>query len=230
MKYKIFCDESNHLSNDKSNLMVIGAISLPNNKVENINRHIKYLKHKYNANNELKWTKLNSNKKDFYTELLEFFFASIDLRFNAQVVLNKSLLNHREYNDGEPDNFYYKMYYYTLMPFLQPNNSYNIFIDYKDTKGSKRSKKLNEIIQNTFYGDIDCKFTIIHSNESQIIQLTDILIGAISYKNRQDIEHKSSIKKFIISKIEELSGIPLDISTPPWESKFRIYRFNPRSF
>ena len=48
MKYKIFCDESNHLLNTKSNLMVNGAILVNEEKVEEINRHIKYLKHKYN--------------------------------------------------------------------------------------------------------------------------------------------------------------------------------------
>jgi len=53
MKYKIFCDESNHLSSDKSNLMVIGGIAVNNERVEYINRYIKYLKHKYNATNEL---------------------------------------------------------------------------------------------------------------------------------------------------------------------------------
>ena len=229
-EYKIFCDESNHLSSDKSNLMVIGAISVNSEKVEYINRYIKYLKHKHNAKNELKWTKLNNNKKDFYQELLEFFFLSRDLKFNAQIVLNKSILNHKQYNDNEADNFYYKMYYYTLLPFLEPKNQYNIFIDYKDTKGGERVKKLNEIIKNSFYGNIDTQFTIIHSHESQIMQLTDLLIGAISYKNRQDIAHLSEIKRFIIRMIEKFSGLSLDTSTPQWEEKFRLFRFYPRSF
>jgi len=230
VKYKIFCDESNHLASDKSNLMVIGAINVPNDRVESINRYIKHLKHKYNANKELKWTKLNSNKKEFYKELLEYFFASTDLKFNAQVVLNKSILNHTKFNDGEADNFYYKMYYYTLLPFLKPNNSYNIFIDYKDTKGGKRAKKLKDVIHNTFYGEIDCQFTIINSKESQIMQLVDILIGAIGYKNRKDIKHTSYIKNYIIEQIESLSGVSLDVSTPEWEKKFRLYKFYPRSF
>lgn len=73
MNYKIFCDESNHLYSDKSDIMVIGGICCDDAQVEYLNRYIKYLKHKYNANNELKWTKLNTNKKEFYKELLEFF-------------------------------------------------------------------------------------------------------------------------------------------------------------
>ncbi len=228
MKYKIFCDESNHLRNDKSNLMVIGGIICPSEEVESVNRYIKYLKHKHNAMGELKWTKLNNNKKEFYKELLEFFFSSVYLKFNAQVVLNKSRLNHNQYNEGEADIFYYKMYYFSILPFLKPNQYFNIFIDYKDTKGGKRAKKLNEVIHNTFYGQINVDFTIIHSDESQIMQLTDVMIGAIGYKNRKDIEHSSEIKNFIISTIEDLGCVSLDTSTPQWEEKFRIYRFVPR--
>jgi len=229
-RYKIFCDESNHLASDKSDVMVIGSICCDSSAVEEINRYIKYLKHKHNATNELKWTKLNNNKKAFYQELLEFFFSRVDMRFNAQLVLNKSKLNHLKYNDGEADKFYYKMYYYALMLFLKPLESFNIFLDYKDTKGGQRVKKLNEVVENTFYGNINVLYTIIQSHESQIMQLTDILIGAISYKNRKDIEHKSEIKNYIIDSIEKLSGFDLEFSTPPWEEKFRMFRFEPREF
>lgn len=230
MNYKIFCDESNHLYNDKSDLMVIGGICCPSEEVEYINRYIKYLKHKHDANCELKWTKLNNHKKEFYRELLEFFFSRVNLKFNAQVVVNKSNLNHDKYNDGEADKFYYKMYYYALLPFLKPLETYNLFMDYKDTKGGQRVKKLKEVVRNTFYGGIDLNFTIIHSHESQIMQLSDIFIGAIGYKNREDIDKNSEIKNYIIDLIESLNGSALNISSPEWEEKFRIYRFRPRKF
>ena len=226
--YKIFCDESNHLYNDESDIMVIGGIRCDASQVEFINRYIKHLKHKHNANNELKWTKLNNNKREFYTELLEFFFSRIDMRFNTQVVIGKSNLNHDRYNDGVADKFYYKMYYYALLPFFNVDEKFNIFMDYKDTKGGRRVKELNNVVHNTFRGNIDTAYTIIHSHESQIMQLCDILIGAIGYKIRKDIEHTSKVKKFIVDELERLSGFELDYSTPEWEEKFRIYRFHPR--
>ena len=40
--YKIFCDESNHLESDKSDIMVIGGISCDSSQVEYMNRYIKY--------------------------------------------------------------------------------------------------------------------------------------------------------------------------------------------
>lgn len=60
---------TNHLHNDKSDLMVIGGIGCPSESVEFVNRTIKHLKHKHNAMGELKWTKLNNNKKAFYKGL-----------------------------------------------------------------------------------------------------------------------------------------------------------------
>ena len=47
-KYKIFCDESNHLENDSSNLMVLGAIQCVEEEVTKANKTIKYLRHKHN--------------------------------------------------------------------------------------------------------------------------------------------------------------------------------------
>ena len=91
MNYKIFCDESNHLLNDKSNVMVNGAICVPEEEVIDINKYIKYLKYKHNYYNELKWTKLIKSQKDFYIELIDYFFQS-NMRFKATFIHFMNLL------------------------------------------------------------------------------------------------------------------------------------------
>jgi len=40
MNFKIFCDESNHLESDSSNLMVLGAIQCPEEEVVKANKTI----------------------------------------------------------------------------------------------------------------------------------------------------------------------------------------------
>jgi len=227
--YKIFCDESNHLQKDSSNLMVVGSIQCSEEEVIKVNKTIKYLKHKYNYQKELKWTKLSMNQKEFYDELLKYFFSSLHLRFKGTLVLNKNLLQHDRF-DSNHDEFYYKMYYYTLRDFLCIDNEYKIYLDYKDCLGGKRAKKLQEVFLNQHYGHIEPQFTIIHSHESQILQLCDLLIGALGYKNREDIGHESEIKNYIVEVIEKHIGHQLDIGTPPWESKFNIFRYSPRNF
>lgn len=228
-QYKIFCDESNHLQTDNSNLMVLGSIQCPEEEVTQANKTIKYLKHKYNYQKELKWTKVSKNQKDFYDELLDYFFGSVNLRFKGTLVLNKDLLQHDKFNSNH-DEFYYKMYYYTIRDYLSVENTYKIYLDYKDCLGGKRVKKLQEVLSNEYHGRIEPQFTIIHSHESQLLQMCDLLIGALGYKNRQDIEHTSEIKTYIVDKIEACIGHQLDIGTPPWENKFNIFRYSPRNF
>jgi uncharacterized protein (UPF0333 family) len=102
------------------------------------------------------------------------------------------------------------------------SNEYKIYLDYKDINGGKRIKELQKRLGRNAN---KCDIYIIHSQESQILQLCDLFIGAISYKNRDDIEKNSEIKNFIISYVESKTRFEL-ISTPPWEEKFNIFKWN----
>lgn len=218
MKYKIFCGESNHLLNDKSNVMVNGAICVPEEEVVEINKYIKYLKHKHNYYNELKWTKVIKSQKDFYIELIDYFFES-NMRFKATFIPNKKEEVHKSYGNTH-DQFYYIVYHYTIRNFIERGSEYKIYLDYKDINGGKRVKKLEETLKIKGRGGV----FIIQSQESQILQLCDLFIGAISYKNRTDIEHKSEIKNFIIQYLEEKLQYEL-YETTPWVEKFNIFRW-----
>jgi len=218
MKYKIFCDESNHLLNDKSNVMVNGAICVPEEEVVEINKYIKYLKHKHNYYNELKWTKVIKSQKDFYIELIDYFFES-NMRFKATFIPNKKEEVHKSYGNTH-DQFYYIVYHYTIRNFIERGSEYKIYLDYKDINGGKRVKELEKTLKIKDRGGV----FIIQSQESQILQLCDLFIGAISYKNRTDIEHKSEIKNFIIQYLEEKLQYEL-YETAPWIEKFNIFRW-----
>lgn len=220
MKYKIFCDESNHLLNTKSNLMVNGAILVKEDEVEQINRDIKSLKYKHNYFNELKWTKLLNSKKDFYRELIDYFFDN-EMKFKATFIPNKKENVHEIYGNSH-DKFYYIVYFYTMRNFINPSDEYKIYLDYKDINGGKRIKELEKTLGQQAQ---KCDIYIIQSQESQILQLCDIFIGAIGYKNRTDLDtKKSEIKLFIIEYLEEKLGYPL-VATAPWIEKFNIFRW-----
>jgi len=199
--------------------MVNGAILLHEEEVEQINRDIKILKYKHSYYNELKWTKLLKSRKAFYIELIDYFFSS-NMRFKATFVPNKKKNIHKLYNYTH-DEFYYIVYFYTMRNFMNISHDYKIYLDYKDINGGKRIKKLQEKLGSNAHA---CDIYIIQSQESQVLQVCDLFIGAISYKNRTDIEHSSEIKNFIIEYIEHKTGYPL-VSTPPWEEKFNIFKW-----
>ncbi len=236
MKYKIFCDESNHLdfkdnSTLKSNVMVLGAIRVEEEQVEQINKHIKYLKHKHNYHKELKWTKLNISQKPFYDELLDLFFNDKHLKFQAVLIPNKKDLKHDIYNDGNADLFYYKMFYYVFRNLFETEVNIGekidakIYLDYKDSRCGIRMTQLKEVLQSKYKNNLSVEVFTTQSHESNIIQLTDLFIGAIAYKAREDLEHKSKIKNYIVNILEsKLHNKSLKINTPPWESKFNIFK------
>lgn len=227
--YKIFCDESCHLDSDKASIMVFGAIYCPTQNTEEITRSIKALRAQFSYKNEIKWTKLISKQLPFYKSLIDLFFSNQNIRFKATVVLNKELLNHEKFNNGSHLNFYHKIAYFSLRDFLTPDKRYLIYFDYMNTQGNERALKLREILKNGLYGQVAISTQIIRSHESNLLQLCDLLIGAIGYANRTDIPKTSVIKNQIVSYIKEKSRRDLDVGTPPWEDKFNLFLFSPRS-
>lgn len=224
---KLFCDESCHLECDAADIMVLGAISCEAKKSVSLNRHIKWLRHQHNYHTELKWTKLIAKQWPFYRALLDLLIDDEGVRFKATVVQHKGRLNHDFFNEGSHNTFYYKMFYYTLRDFLTTDYKYQIYLDYMDTLGGEKTKKLCQVLKSEGRENLEVKAYIVQSYESQLIQLCDLIIGAVGYKNRTDIAHESDIKKKIVKYLEKKLCHSLDYTTPPWERKFNIFRFVP---
>ena len=81
----------------------------------------------------------------------------------------------------------------------------------------------------TFY-DFDNRYIQIcqpvKSTESELLQMTDLLIGAISYINR-GLSGKPT-KLGIIKMLESSLSQSLKKTTPPWEEKFNLFIFSPK--
>jgi len=226
--YKIFCDESNYMLNDTSDIMINGAIKIDETYLLKVKKYIKYLRHKYSYYTEIKWTKLLTKQWNFYKELIDYFFDSDFMQFKATLVVNKSNAIHKKYN-RDHNEFYYVVYYYTLRDMMDLQSNFKIYFDYKDSLGGERVRKLKEIL--SYKGYQNSEFTIIQSNESQLIQLCDVFVGAIGYANREDIQKNSKIKKQIVeyldNKIRKSCQSSCTIfQTKPWEKKFNIFRWS----
>lgn len=225
--YKIFCDESCHLPHDSSNIMVFGALRCDAEAVKQVAYEIRKLRIAFNYHQELKWTKLIGSQIPFYAALIDLFANNEKLRFKATIVMNKCDLNHDRYNAGSHNTFYYKMAYYALRDFLKPNKVFRLYLDYMDTHGGEKAATLARVLN---YGSPESKVYahIIRSHESQLIQLVDLLIGAVTYANRSDIEKNSQVKNQIISLIESKLRQRCTDNSPPWADKFNLFMFTPR--
>ena len=226
--FNIYCDESCHLEHDGQPIMVIGGIWCPTSGVKSISRQIREIKKNHNARGELKWSKASQSRIEFYSALVEYFFKNPLLNFRCLVVDDKSKLNHEYFNQGSHDSFYYKMYFYMLRNILKVTNQYNIYLDIKDTRSALKLAQLREILCNNVYDftrDMISNLQNIRSHESELLQLADLFIGAISYFNRP---LRGSVAKLqIIKQIEKHAGQDLSRTSPPWQEKFNLFIFTP---
>lgn len=224
MSYNIYCDESCHLENDKQKSMVLGAIWCYKPKTKEINKKIRQIKENHGVPGyiEIKWTKVSKSKLGLYRELISYFFENENLHFRALVIPDKIILNHRKYKQTH-DDWYYKMYFNMLKTIILPKSSNYIYLDIKDTQSAHKVKKLQRILSNSMYDfnlEIIKRIQNIRSEESQIIQVADLLIGAVSYVNRN--LSGSSSKLELIKMIREKSGYSLNKSTLISEKKINI--------
>jgi len=224
-EYNVYCDESCHLENDGHSSMVLGAIWCKNSERHTIFQHIKEIKakHKLYSSFEIKWNKISPSKLNFYEELVNYFFDHDQLNFRALVIPDKNVLAHEQYGQTH-DEFYYKIYFDMLKIIISPRNIYNIFLDIKDTQGYEKIQKLREVIHNEKYDfeeKIINKIQEVRSEEVNILQLTDLFIGAMAYYYRQLKGNRA--KEELIELIKKRSGYSLNQSTLPTEPKFNFF-------
>lgn len=231
----IYCDESCHLEHDDSNVMVLGAISCSDAFKQKASEDIRRIKEKHNINSkvEVKWTKISSGKVELYKELIDYFFEQSELNCRIIVAENKKSLNHNKYNNGDPNKWYYKMYYLLLDKMCEFENSYRIFIDVKDTKGGPRIDQLKKVLCNNKYdymGDIITRIDQVNSERVDLMQIVDIIIGATCYYHRElyNSPGGSKSKKEIVDHIiEHISENTLKNGNHLSVKKFNLFIWTP---
>jgi hypothetical protein len=226
--FNVYCDESCHLENDHQKVMVLGAIWCPLEKCREISVRLREIKkkHKLASDFEVKWTKVSPAKSQFYLEWMDYFFDDDDLHFRALIVPDKSLLRHEAFPGQDHDIWYYKIYFDMLKVIFSPQAQYRIYLDIKDTRGGAKIKKLHEVLCNNLYDfsrDIIERLQLIHSREVEILQLADLLIGAVSYTNRG--LHGNQGKLRLIERMKERSKYRLTQTTLYAEKKVNLLRW-----
>lgn len=231
MTLDIYCDESCHLESDGHELMVLGAVISPHERVREIAERIRDLKeaHGMPRTFEAKWTKVSPGKVMFYLALVDFFFGEPDLRFRGLVAHGKSELRHADFAQDH-DTWYHKMYWEMLNVAIRPPARHRIYIDIKDTHGGAKASTLRNVLANTYHdwtNQVVERIQIVRSDEIEALQLADILVGALGYKNRGLIT--SPAKSAIVSRIEERAHLSLKRTTTLAATKVNIFHWNPQA-
>ncbi len=212
--FNIYCDESCHLEHDRIPVMVLGAVWCKASAAPDIVGRIKEIKgrHQIPGNLEIKWTKLSPAKVQLYLDLIDYFFDDDDLHFRGVLIPDKTRLNQTAQQTH--DHWYYQMCFRMIEPIIDPKQRYRIYLDIKDSRGEKQRRGLEEVLRlsrHDQHGRIIEHVQQIRSHESAVMQLTDLIVGAIGFHNRQ---LKSSTAKLeVIQRIQRRSNWPLNAST-----------------
>jgi len=226
----IYCDESCHLENDQAGAMVLGGVYCEMSDVRRISTAIRGIKerHGISAKFEIKWTKVSNGALPFYREIIAFFLNDASLRFRGILVPDKTILDHRAH-DQSHDDWYYKMYFLMLRYVFSAPHAYNVYLDIKDTRGGDKVHHMHKVLCNNIH-DFDHQ-TIkrvqqIRSHESPILQITDLLIGAVSYQNRG--LRGSEAKLQLIDDLKEGLGEQVLVRSSAFgATKFNLFRWEP---
>jgi len=213
--FNLYCDESTHLQNDRQPYMIIAYVGCAYNQLKQFKQHIKLIRAKHKFGGEIKWSSISGSQYHFYNDLIDFFFAN-DLTFRA-VIVDKSQIDDTR-DEFTYSDFYFRMYYQLLHHKMDMENAYNIYLDVKDTVSDKKLSKLKEVLR---HNASLRSFQFIKSHESSLMQLADLLMGAINYKLRG--LNKVTAKNKIIEKIEGYCKKPINRSTPKHEQKFNQF-------
>lgn len=226
----IYCDESCHLPNDAQRVMVLGAVVCPVDRSRDISTQLRQIRERHGLPTafEVKWTKVSPAKVDYYLDLVDYFFSEQDLKFRA-VVAPKAGLDHERFGQTH-DDWYYKMMYQLLRNLLGSGARYRIYLDKKDTRSGEKVQRLHRILGNTildFDRQVVERVQIVESHDVVQLQLADLLLGAVSYVNR-DL-NTSAAKLALVDRVRRRSGYSLNRSTPLGEDKFNIFHWRSRA-
>lgn len=220
--YNIYCDESCHLENDDSNVMVLGAIRCPKDKAKEIANNLRQIKKRHHLPqyHEIKWTKVSPGKLSFYLDLVDYFFKEENLSFRAVVVPDKTKLRHELYNQDH-DLWYYKMYYVMLKEILNPLGIFRIYLDIKDTQSAKKASTLRDVLGHLYFHSTIEHVQNVRSEEIEQVQLADLMLGAVGYANRKLSTSKAKLA--VVDRMIMHRRKALNLNSLRWEIKFNLF-------
>lgn len=186
-----FLDETGLLRSERDKFFGIGIIKCK--KPERIYNRIRGIRQKYNYNEEIKWSKLDTKVRfDVAREIFNVFLTE-EVDFNC-IILDKEKLDFKKHFDN---NLYkvYSNFSVALMKLLIGAQSKEVLIVLADNYFSPHGENIEERIKK-FTNDHYKEFVIagvcqIDSCSSDLLQITDLILGAIVYDLKK-IDNKIS--------------------------------------
>lgn len=212
-----FLDETGLIHNERDKFFAIGILKC--NQPHRVYNKIRKIRDKYKYYEEIKWSNLNNEIRFKIARKLFYVFMEEVTKFYC-IILDKSKLDFKKYYN---DNLFkvYRNFTITLLKIALGNKPEKIIILLADNYFSPDGTDLENTIKK-FTNDHYKKFVVagvcqIDSRASDILQLTDLILGSVLYdlKKQQELipeqnTYKRKFLNFLYQKMETKESFFID--------------------
>ncbi len=225
MDFEIYCDESRqelfHSPVPGGQYVLIGGIWIKAGERPAHKQAIKALRARHRLHGEFKWNRVSPSRAEFYKDLVGLFFSR-EIRFRT-LVLRADELDVVRFHEADNELMFYKFYYQLLHHWILDFNRYRIFVDTKTNRVRNRLKTLQRCLSNANISSV-VDVQALPSHQIDLIQLADVMIGAVSYKFHKGGSSKA--RQDVVAEIER--HLQSEIGpTSRAQEKFNVFRFRP---
>lgn len=230
----IYCDESRQQAH---RYMVLGGVALDRNFEPEFLRIVQAYRDANRMHSELKWQKVSTGKLAEYKRFVDLLFEHrSDIHFKA-LVIDTHQMDNQKYNKGSKELGFYKMMYQLLLHSfgrtLRLNDRCLVTLDQRTTQRYKLStfcRILNNGLRKRYGFDSDPVRHVqaMNSADSDLIQLADVLMGAVGYQaNNDDQRVGASPAKVALARYIAYRAnlVHLKQSTPKVSLHFSLWYF-----
>lgn len=153
------------------------------------------------------------------------------------LVLDSAKFDHGRYNQGDSNLGFRKFTYTLLLQYVRlnrsPNHSFYVYLDRKNAWNGTTEEFL-EILNNGAFKEYGVRpFRLaqqITSDSSVLLQMADIISGAIAYRTnlRELLRTSAAPKKRLSEFVRQQAGLP-SLATPCIQKHFNIWHFSAKA-
>lgn len=204
-----FLDETGLIFGNRDKYFALGLIKC--RFPEKIYNEIRKIRQRFNYNEELKWSQLNSkNRFDVAVKFLKCFLNSPEAKFNC-IILNKEELDFQaEYNNELSK--VYRSFTISLLKLVAGPSPDEILIvladDYFTPEKIELENTIKKFVNSHYQEFVVAGVCQIDSRSSDLLQLTDLILGFMVYdlKRRDGLiglpnNYKRKFMNFIYQKL-----------------------------
>lgn len=225
MEYAVFSDES---CVDSHRYMLIGGLWVPRADVAVLREGLNAVRLKHGLRAEMKWTKVSQTMLIPYMDFVGTFFNLPRARFRC-LVLDTQVIDYKTYHFGDKELGFYKFYYLLVSRNLARDSANWLYVDHRNLEKLYRLDALKETVNawcRQYRGDARLvSVEPLDSKKDDIIQVTDIILGAVGRCWNQD--KSTGGKADLCTYIRQRAGVSLGSQTKRRDAKLSIWKWEP---